>query len=66
MPAALEGLCTAAMRLGEAHDVTLDACRALDGLSDPLFDGARAALVRIDEVYQAVVRARDALDRAGA
>ncbi len=66
MSAALEGLSRAARLLGEAHDVTLDACRALDALSDPLFDGARTALVHIDEVYQATCRARDALDRAGA
>ncbi len=66
MSAALDGLCTAATRLGEAHDVTLDAARALDGLSDPLFDATRAALLRVDEALQAVVRARDALERAGA
>ncbi len=66
MAAAVEGLATAANRLGEAHDAALEAARALDGISDSLFDGVRDVLVRIDEVRSSVVRARDALDRAGA
>lgn len=66
MAAAVECLSTAAARLGEAHDAALDAARALDGVSDSLFDGVRDVLVRMDEVRRGVVRARDALDQAGA
>jgi hypothetical protein len=66
MSEAVEGLGTAAVRLGEAHDAALGAARALDGVSDPLFDDVREVIVRMDEVRSAVVRARDALDRAGA
>lgn len=66
MAAALDALGTAAARLGEAHDAALDAARALDGVSDSLFDGVRDVIVRMDEVRRSVVRARDALDHAGA
>lgn len=66
MAAAVEGISRAAVRLGEAHDAALDAARALDGVSDSLFDGVRDVLVRMDEVRRGVVRARDALDEAGA
>lgn len=66
MATAAEGLGTAARRLGEAHDAVLDAARALDGISDSLFDGVRDVIVRMDEVRSSVVRAGDALDQAGA
>lgn len=66
MAAAVEGLATAAVRLGEAHDAALEAARALDGVSDSLFDGVRDVIVRMGEVRASVVRARDALDGAGA
>jgi hypothetical protein len=66
MSAAVEGLATAAARLGEAHDAALEAARALDGISDSLFDGVRDVIVRMDEVRSSAVRARDTLDRAGA
>ncbi len=66
MAAAVECLGTATARLGEVHDAALDAARALDGVSDSLFDGVRDVLVRLDEVRRGVVRARDALDQAGA
>ncbi len=66
MAAAVESLASAASRLGEAHDAALEAARALDGVSDALCDGVRDVLVRMDEVRSSVVRARDALDRAGA
>jgi hypothetical protein len=35
-------------------------------VSDSLFDGVRDVVVRMDEVRRGVVRARDALDQAGA
>jgi hypothetical protein len=66
MAAALDALSTAAARLGEAHDATLASARALDGVSDSLFDGVREVISRMDEVRRSVVRARDALDHAGA
>lgn len=66
MASAAEELGTAARRLGEAHDAALDAVRALDGVSASLFDGVRDVIVRMDEVRSSVVRARDALDQAGA
>lgn len=66
MAAALEALSTAAVRLGEAHDAALEAARALDGVSDSMFDGVREVVVRMAEVRGSVVRARDALEDAGA
>ncbi len=66
MASAVEALAAAAARLGQAHDAALEAARALDGVSDNLFDGVREAIVRMDDVRSSVVRARDALEHAGA
>ena len=66
MSTAAESLSQAARRLGDAHDAALDVARALDGVSDSLFDGVREVIVRMDEVRGSVVRARDALEHAGA
>jgi hypothetical protein len=66
MSTATEELGRAATRLGEAHDAAMDAARALDGVSDSLFDGVRDVIVRMGEVRSSVVRARDELEHAGA
>lgn len=66
MAAAVDALATAGIKLGEAHDAALDAARALDGVSDSLFDGVREVIVRMADVRASVMRARDALDQAGA
>ena len=66
MSAAVDGLSVAASRLDEVLDSARAASAALDGISDTLCDKIHDVRARADDVRSSVVRARDALDQAGA
>ena len=66
MSTAAEALGLAASRLDEVSESARSAASALDGVSERLVDRAMDLVGRADEVRVSVVRARDALDSAGA
>lgn len=66
MSTAAESLGQAASRLDEVSESARSAASALDGVSDKLVDRAMDLVRRAEEVRDSVVRARDALEGAGA
>lgn len=66
MGTARDALDTAVSKLTEARDGAAAAARAVDGVSDPLTDRVYDVVVRADEARTSAIRARDALDHAGA
>jgi hypothetical protein len=66
MSSAIDALTTAASKLDDVLDSARAPATALDGISDSLVDRVHEVSTRADEVRSSVVRARDALDHAGA
>jgi hypothetical protein len=66
MSAAIDALDTAAGLLTDVLEGAKAAANALDGISDALVDRVREVASKADDVRSSVVRARDALDQAGA
>jgi hypothetical protein len=66
MSTAIESLSTAAERLDRVLDDLKTTGNALDGVSDALVDRVQDAASRCEETRASVVRARDALESAGA
>lgn len=66
MSSVTDALATAESKLDDVLDAAKAAASALDGVSDSLVDRIREVSTRADDVRSSVVRARDALEQAGA